>query len=630
MFSDSVDVEVVDDEGEPEASDNLPTQEEDLSVLKERLLEVRQQLQTEKYHNQLLQSMYVAEKERANHKEAEFAPNFFTCVSFLLPNADFYKFSNLEGLMGNVSQGIKENFAFLKNMTADTQFAEQLKEKWNTINEFVTDPSKQPCVSCKAKKLLEDIQVEINQRWQEFQQFASKFEYAQKPFDSQGTTTQSESNNTKPSKFEEYVNKTKESVSKLSKKIENTWYKVKNLSTDFLKKKEETVEAVAGSVSESLGVIKDRVHTGLRRLYKHLDWIKRHHKKHHDHGHKHHEHKHCKRHGSEDNSYASGHAPYDEDFECRPLHKEKQSSHESKEYEEYWKQATFHPDDVVHDGFFEGNKREWRKHQKTLHKLYGRIEKLNENLFIDMDDDDIEDMYDDLNDFEDNVDDNKEQPQGLKTWLSCQLRWWKSRIQRKKRDDQLVTECGRQLMNWQLRATCSPQCKHHKCMKYATKLAKDCQTVMDTQGKPTANSFHKKHKVFQSIRVTGDANKEGTISSEHGRLRFIIDTNADVEDLESGNVESVNDTLWEFSEDDQSSWYFRRIQAREDKHSKSPQWVFDRMDDREDQRNSPDWVFERAEEREFERNKPWYYKRAESRKTHLSFSQSEDELGSSP
>jgi len=552
--------------------------------------------------------MYVAEKEKNGfHGDA---PSFFTCISFLLPNAEFYKSSVLDDLMANMSRGIQENFSFLKNITMDTQFSGQMKERWDKINEYLRNPDvKLPCVSCKAKKVLDDIQGEIDRRWREFQVYAGSSS-ADDNSETAGNSSQEKQHN----KFEEYVNKTKESVNTLSRKIENTWHKVKNLSKDFLKKKDQTIDVVSGTVSESFGAIKDHVNKGWKRMEKQFDWGKR--------GHKHHKHKHHKhkrhQHGPRGPDYSSRHAPYEPpfvtddrgDFERRPPHKQKQSSPDANKYEEFWKHVHFDPDDVIHEGFFEGNQREWQKHQRTLRNLHGRVEKLNENLFMDMDDDDIEDMYDDFEDFEDDIEDKKEQPEGLKTWLSCQLRWWKSRIQRKKRQDQLVTECGRHLMNWQLRATCSPQCEHYKCRKHASKLNKVCQSVMLTQGKPqTANNQHN-HKVFH--KVTGDKDKRGSVTSQHGQLRYHV--THDVSDVDDDDV-SVNETYYEL--DDVSSWYFRRVHGREDERTPPPQWLFDRMEDREDQRKAPSWMFERAEGREYSRNKPWYEKRADNRRSRL-------------
>lgn len=59
-------------------------------------------------------------------------------------------------------------------------------------------------------------------------------------------------------------------------------------------------------------------------------------------------------------------------------------------YEEFWRRSGFDPDDVLHDGFFEGNQREWRKHQREVKKLHGRLERLNEDVLYSLDDDDIE------------------------------------------------------------------------------------------------------------------------------------------------------------------------------------------------------------------------------------------------
>ena len=47
--------------------------------------------------------------------------------------------------------------------------------------------------------------------------------------------------------------------------------------------------------------------------------------------------------------------------------------------------------------------------------------------------------------------------------MSCETRWWKSRFQRKRRGKKLIQSCGRQLMHWQVKVSCSSnRCHHHK------------------------------------------------------------------------------------------------------------------------------------------------------------------------
>ena len=100
-------------------------------------------------------------------------------------------------------------------------------------------------------------------------------------------------------------------------------------------------------------------------------------------------------------------------------------------------------DDFLQDGFFAGNERRWRKHQERVRKLYGRIRQLSDDQLQDADDDDVEDLCEDLDDALDDADDDA-LPQSVTKWLSCQLRWWKSRFQRKHRGEKLLQGCGRQ------------------------------------------------------------------------------------------------------------------------------------------------------------------------------------------
>lgn len=58
----------------------------------------------------------------------------------------------------------------------------------------------------------------------------------------------------------------------------------------------------------------------------------------------------------------------------------------------------------------------------------------------------LQDIYDDFDDLEDDLEDNIDPAGRLQTWLTCQIRWWKSRMQRKHRSsEQVLKGCGEQV-----------------------------------------------------------------------------------------------------------------------------------------------------------------------------------------
>lgn len=165
-------------------------------------------------------------------------------------------------------------------------------------------------------------------------------------------------------------------------------------------------------------------------------------------------------------------------FERNRDHKQTESSSSHQKYEEFWKWNHFDPDDFLQEGFFEDNQREWHKHQKRLRKISGRIQRLTEEILLSMDDDDVEDIYEDVEDFIEDMED-REIPEQLRTWLTCQARWWRCRVQRKHRNEDLVKGCGQQLMHWQLRVLCKEGSQRGPRNRKRSKL---CEAVISSQG----------------------------------------------------------------------------------------------------------------------------------------------------
>jgi len=184
-----------------------------------------------------------------------------------------------------------------------------------------------------------------------------------------------------------------------------------------------------------------------------------------------------------------------------------------------------------------------------------------------MDDDDIEDIYEDLKDVGEDVE-KRDESDELRTWMSCQLRWWKTRIHRKHRAEDLVKGCGRQLMHWQLRVLCKQQQQQQRDKPASTlPYRRYCEAVM-SQMTPNPTVFCRKHpcnRLLNGVRASGNhdsSEKTGDLSDE------VLLKN--VSRLDGG-------------------WYFRRVQDREDHRPPSPQWYFDRADERQFSRSDANW-----------------------------------------
>ena len=188
------------------------------------------------------------------------------------------------------------------------------------------------------------------------------------------------------------------------------------------------------------------------------------------------------------------------------------------------------------DGFFEDNRRSWRQ---RVRGIGAHMERLNDELFMSMDDDDVENIVEDLKDIGGDLE-QRDVSEDVRTWMSCQLRWWKTRIHRKHRAEDLVKGCGRQLVHWQLRVLC-----------------KDIGVPQEHPPCDAVRSHRQPYDVLLSGRRAG--------------------VEEDVSGMENETWSSVVD------------WYFGRAQDREDRRRLSPQWYFDRADERHVSRGDASW-----------------------------------------
>ena len=587
------------------------------------------------------QWFYASEKSqgKGNADKEQFNCTFLACMSYLLRRVDVSQFvkNTGEDVIQNADEKLRKKWAFFKEMLADSAFNDLLRRKWT---EFDMVAASIETVD-QARRVLQTIEGLLWQKWDEFKRDA-RSKSTGKPKEKEGMNSSE--------KFQTYLNRTKETVQKLTQKIKTTWTRVKNLSSDFLakhkplkkiedvgKKMQGSLKSLTNTIKSHLQEIKQKIRRGKKTLFKHGPWERAHGKAK---NHKCKKNKHsCKDHhkfaSTKRRHFAatkrdrhSSRSSNRRDFKNRPHHK--QSSEYEEGFEDFWRQAPFTPDDIVPEDFFEGNRREQRKQKQRFRKMHGRVERFNEELLYSMDDDDIEEMWDDFRKLRSDFDDVEEQPDRLRMWLVCQTRWWKSRFHRKHRDERkIVNGCQRQLLPWQMSVLCSHHLWCHgsgekKCEK-KFKPGHFCKAhavmVGNTRGAEASvgEEEHSGHRVVQKAPVSSSS-------------KDVVVPNGDERELLPSAIAVENDTnsMWYLrqlkrqvdarSRDDNVEWYWSRVEDLESRHHDSS-WYIRSMTGR---RNPPtgkdrqrsggsNWMFKRANVRDFQREMPWYMKRAQNR-----------------
>ena len=632
-----------------------------------RLAALQEWLQHERGCSQL---WHFYSKDPPNDRETadsdQFNASFFMCVSYLLRQVDMSQLlkDTARYIVQDTEVELQKKWAFFKTMLTDSAFSNLLRRKWE---EFEAVAASTETVD-KARSLVDTIRGLLQQKWEEFHLDAgSSF----KTKDKDGKTGANSSE-----KFQTYLNRTKETVDKLTQKIKSTWSRVKNLSSEFLAKHEPmkkieqvgrkmqgSLKSLTKTIKTQLQEIKQKIRRGKKMLFK--PWKKG--------GNKHKGHK-CRKgkHCQEDRErFAStkrrhfGETKHDRiqrrslerrQFRSRPHHKQRQSAEHEENYEDFWRMAPFTPDDVVPEDFFEGNRREQRKQKQRLRKMLGRLHQFNEEMLYSMDDDDIEEMWDDFRKLKDDFDDVKEKPDRLRMWLVCQTRWWKSRFHRKHRDEnKIVNGCQRQLMPWQISVLCSQQLwchgsrekKCHRkfkagpfCMLHAAMSAEESHRAEESPkiDRKHADGYFREEVTHEPLGFTAGKDK---VINEDVKLQLLTSATLENDTV----VEIVEESVRGESSDRDSVWYLRRMKRHvdEDSGKRSVEWYWARVEDRESRHHDsswyirsmrgrrdvlpryerggrcntdPKWLFKRASERQFQRDMPWYLRRAENREEH--------------
>jgi len=403
--------------------------------------------------------------------------------------------------------------------------------------------------------------------------------------------------------FRQYMNKTLETVSQLSHTVQSTLDRVKTLP-DELFAENKTAKKIGRKLTEAMSKLNSKVQSGWKHVASRFEDVRRKwfgysestktckqkKKK---------EEEKKQREEKNGSKFPAKHFTKSDEKVEDTKRQHKQTKSTPREYGPQYQQL----EDLLQsvgqqlEGFFEGNQRSWRQYNKArrLRNIGGRIERLNEDMFVSMDDDDVEDTYEDLKDIGEDLDKHQRRDVSdeLRTWMSCQLRWWKTRIHRRHRAEDLVKGCGRQLMHWQLRVLCKQQQQQQDKQQHSNTLPPPayrhhyhpCDAVMHSEVPafrsnqlPAYDLPPTSQDVARSADKTQDKNeksKDGTTSKDWTESSKDWD----------GPVVLRNESCVDAGPE----WYLRRVQDREDRRQPSPQWYFNRVEDRQYSRSDANW-----------------------------------------
>ena len=661
--------------------------------------ELQQRLRVEKGRSSMWRTLFLAERSR-NDQKTDHAdipvPNFFSCMNVLMPTVNLTEVLRHinDPFIKNFTQVLHDQWLHLQRTAADIKVG----QKWSDFKDY-TKSQEFESYTRVVKDAYDKIQATAAQKWSEFQGYMQNKERggAKEKSHEEGEESISQlkddllqalkgfQNYSKSEGFQRYVNKTKKTVSVLTEKVKNTWDQLLHLSGDILRQHKPAIKRVQKTVKENMEDIGKKVRSkwnevrerfekssgrfngntkrrqyesdegnhpdGLRdpnnndRSNSHHGYEDRHdYKKHKDRG------SNTNDGGFEQDQYGSHHDsdtlhhPKGQDFGSQYL-KPKQFEEEEEEIE---------MDPTVEDIIGGDDQKNSRKFNKRFRKLHNRINKINERNFGKMDEDDMEDLHSDIQDFDEDVGSAKKMS-SLKNWLSCQLRWWKGRFQPQahRQQDMAMRGCSKNLMVWQRKVYCtaeaSPKRKcHGKHKKHCKKnreegslrsgLPSFCARYMarpKQQGEGKKAGDQQWTEKYSSHAKKNE--KRNKANEERVESLMVEDT------LEQDNTTSADsqDANWYFRRMEAQEemrhapdWYFRRMEAKEEKnhdtssyfHTRSenrktdlaqtkqdgePSWVFKRALELEYKHHKTDWVFDRAEDRDYERSRPedWYNNR---------------------
>ena len=625
------------------------------------------------------QTMYVNEqtrKQEQHHANNEpQVPSFLTCMSILAPTFNWTDFVQLSGdnYIQITKDTLNHQWEFFRNISMDNEYADTLAKKWSEFLNFAKSRDFTD-YTVKAKGVYEDIQKTIWNKWAVFQQEYDRPQTFQHHADSvkDSISEFAKSVHTKISDVKNrvdgsdfvksYFEKSRETVVRVGKKIHNTFGHLKDMSSDFLKEQKPTLDKLKKKVVDKFSKIGDKISSKIERVKnnlkkKHDGWIRKQKKKKNRDVkfRKNKENKkkeNAKRHRkvkemSEGNKYSK----YEFDFNHQNVHHHRNKNfkkHQAKkDFPRYQQQKhrrhsrrteddmespsqdkikyILSADEILDETIFgSGGYRHQKKTRKRFQKLYDRVQGYDEQVIQDMDDDDdIDDLYDDLEDFQHDIQDEDYQG-GLLTWLTCQLRWWKSRLHRKNRNEDILDGCGRHMMQFQIHTICGPPCdKQGNCGHLTSSkspLCEDSFLFIHQNYRKSFKNCHKKkcqkkfkkekrHKRSKKAKKIYEMSETTSIDKKNKDDIYTAEgvENLRIEDNESQNNESY---FYRYEDDTPAAdWFSRWMEDREDGRHSS-RWYFDRMEDREDHHHDSLWYVKAVEEnRKMEENPDWFLNR---------------------
>ena len=594
--------------------------EDHLASLREELEQAQALLQRERRHGQQWQALYVAQHVAQQQTQPQpQATTFLTCLALLWPGSN------------GTDNAVRNNTELLYNLWQN--FPDQidvpllLSTSWQQVKNLTESDEFQSIID-QVMFAYEEVENQVREKLDSLVDSEAMVERSAEAIQ---TFSETVLEITHSGHLEHYLNLTRDTVAQLNNSIQTAWEKVRTMSTDFFSKPTEKAKNVQSAVRENVSKLRNGISQKLERVQNKVsDFLKPvsdSSKLHDDYGH-------VLEHSTpaitaapvsyslpETQSPEKQNLPPEEKFQGgkivdKPNHKQKISTDGSPFNDQHQRHMDLMPNDLLEEGFFEGNQREWRKFQKKLRKLHGRIFKLNEDILTSMDDDDIEDLYEDLEDFQEDIEEDM-LPERLKTWLTCQIRWWKGRFQRKHQKQVSLTGCSRQLFSWQLRAICKQQC-HGKMWKYVRKAALDspfCRQVL--QEVFSSSDCGSKHcdppeqpvQGFQHSPPPSQPAQESSFKEE-GWPGDIMDSSQPAQESSSkeegwpGDImDSINSTETNQVSSDQSGmWYIHQGRQRQESLVDAT-WYFERAEGREGMHHDPTWYLRSLRERSLPKGK---------------------------
>ncbi|KAK3096947.1 hypothetical protein FSP39_005047 [Pinctada imbricata] len=333
----------------------------EIEKLNRTVSELTNKLATEQGKSEMWQRLYItSQKENKRTRTDNSSRDFFGCVTHLLKNV-------------TVPQNLSRMFKEKVDLSLDA-----LKYIYNVFKgEHTEQNNEQARKSFVKKGKFQKSESKKNQKYHA---------------DDKENKKEGKEQHTWRKTVEEVLNKTKSSMSDVSKQIHDTWKQVKNLSKDLWEKHEPTLEKFHTKISQEVKAMSANLQKKIKQTTEKFfrKWNKKRHNNH--------------RQEQDDDDD-------DEQFKQRYGATTSRRGHENQRA---YHTPKFHSRE-------NGRKGNW--HTKRLGKLKKRIAKLGKKKYCKMDYDDALSIFNDLDGFTFQLE-FMDVPISDEHWHSCQWRWW--------------------------------------------------------------------------------------------------------------------------------------------------------------------------------------------------------------